>query len=215
MDRLHRSLQDRRWAHVSVAVLRILLGFALLPAGIKKLLGEPFTEASNVGTFHEFLHAFHATGAFYQFVGVVQILAACLLMTQRFATLGAAVAFPVLVAIFVFCWSTQVYFTAVVVTLMLGGMFGLIFWDWPRWRRLWRPEASLPAASPLIDTRLWGRCGIAIFVFYVSVVAISGGVYRPRGVEWDNPSFYVLPALTLFPLVTYLIERRARRVGRR
>src|SRR5689334_12862731 len=76
MDRIEAMvawLRQRRWAHLAVVNLRILIGFAFLPAGLKKILGEPFTDPGNRGPFHEFLHAFHATGHFYTFVGVVQL----------------------------------------------------------------------------------------------------------------------------------------------
>ena len=80
----------------------MLIGFAFIPAGLKKLLGQPFTDPTNTGVFHDFLHAFHSTGLFYQFVGALQLTAAVLLITQRHATLGAVLIAPILVAIFVF-----------------------------------------------------------------------------------------------------------------
>ena len=104
---LHR-LRRTRWATLCIVNLRILIGFAFLPAALKKILDQPFTDPANTGRFHDFLHAFHATGWFYTFVGVCQLVAAVLLCTQRFALLGAIVAFPVLTAITAFCWSTGV-----------------------------------------------------------------------------------------------------------
>ena len=90
---VHR-LRQKRWLHISVIVLRIVIGFAFLPAGLKKVLGEPFTDPTNTGPFHEFLHAFHGTGFFYSFVGAVQLLAAILMMTQRYATVFSQFARP-------------------------------------------------------------------------------------------------------------------------
>ena len=101
--------------------LRIVLGFAFLPAGLKKVLGQPFTDPDVVGVFHDYLRAFHATGGFYRFVGAVQIAVALLLMTQRFASLGALLALVVFTAIAALCWSTGAWFTAVMVTLMKAG----------------------------------------------------------------------------------------------
>src|SRR5512139_2368927 len=98
-------LRRKRWAHLVVVNLRILIGFAFLPAALKKILDQPFTDPANTGRFHDFLDAFHATGWFYQFVGVAQLCAAVLLCTQRFALAGAFVALPILTAITAFCWS--------------------------------------------------------------------------------------------------------------
>ncbi len=198
MDRIEAMVawfRQRRWAHLAVVNLRILIGFAFLPAGLKKILGEPFTDPGNRGPFHEFLHAFHATGHFYTFVGVVQLVAATLLMTQRFATAGAFMALPVTGAILAFCWSTAVVPTAMVVTLMFAGLVGLALWDVERWRGvLDAPDATPRAArasSPApIDLRLWSLCGAAILVAYLATCLLSGGIYRPRGPAFDEPGFY-------------------------
>jgi len=131
---LVHSARRKRWINVFIVNLRILIGFAFVPAGLKKVLAQPFTDPDNTGVFHEFLHAFYATGFFYQFVGVVQLTIAVLLMTQTFATLGALMAFPVIATITVFCWSTWVTPTATVATLMLLGTATLVLWDIDRWR---------------------------------------------------------------------------------
>ena len=88
------ELRPSRWAQLCVVNLRILIGFAVLPAGLKKLCGEPFTDPDKVGVFHEFLHAFYAAKPLYFLVGALQVTAAFLLMTQRFATLGALLPLP-------------------------------------------------------------------------------------------------------------------------
>jgi uncharacterized membrane protein YphA (DoxX/SURF4 family) len=206
------SISRTRAAHLAVANTRILLGFAFLPAGLKKLLNEPFTDPANTGAFHEFLHAFYATGWFYQFVGVVQLTAAAMLLTQRHAATGALIALPVLTAITALCWSTQVYPTAAVATLMLAANAALLAWDAPIGRRAdaGEVERSAPARAP-IDLSLWERCGGAIFVAYLAATAAAGEVYRPEGVELDAPAFYLLPALALFPVVTWLLDRRRHR----
>jgi uncharacterized membrane protein YphA (DoxX/SURF4 family) len=208
-----------RWVNVAVVNLRFLIAFAFVPAAMKKILGQPFTDPTNHGLFHDFLHAFRATGWFYPFVGVMQLVAAVLLFTQRFATLGAAIALPILSAITVFCWSTGVVPTAIVATLMWLGTVGLLVWDMERWRALFVPAERIaevrvaPPKAP-IDMRLWTRCGIAILVVYVGSAIAYGGVYRPRGMELDEPAFYVMPVILLLPVITFVIDRRrARRQG--
>ncbi len=227
VERIAGRLHRRRWATLGVIALRILIGFAFLPAGLKKLLGEPFTDPANHGRFHDFLHAFRDTGAFYQSVGALQLLAACLLMTQRFAALGAFVALPILTAIGAFCWSTAGIPTTTVVTLMWLGTVGLMIWDVERWRGLLRPSgaprrdatsvaamnremdvATPAAASAPVEWRLWERCGAAILAAYLGATALAGEIYRPRGLELSTPAFYLLVALPAFPLITYALERR-------
>ena len=216
------ALRHRRWANLCVVNLRILIGFAFLPAGLKKVLGQPFTDPNNAGAFHEFLDAFLATGFFYQFVGVVQLTIAVLLMTQSLATLGAMMAVPVTAAIAVFCWSTAGIPTSVVVTLMFLGAVGLCLWDYRKWLGVfaWEPAdtrqsnedriESDPAPLP-IEVPLWRAGGASILLVYLLLTALAGGVYRPKGIDLGNPAFYTLPVVALVPLVTWAIEVRRRK----
>ncbi|MEM8930917.1 MAG: DoxX family membrane protein [Acidobacteriota bacterium] len=216
MQSLVDRLRAQRWSRLGAANLRILLGFAFLPSGLKKVLGQPFTDPSNSGPFHDFLDAFHATGFFYPWVGSVQLLAAVLLMTQTHATLGAAIMLPVMTVITVFCWSTGVVPTAIVATLMLGGVVALIVWDLDRWMTIVRSDhvpSSVDSASTLIDRSLWRRCGTGILILYVTACVAYGGVYRPKGADFDHPAFYALIVIALFPVFTLIVETRRRRAG--
>ena len=207
---LQRARQLRS-LHLAVTFLRFLLGLAFLPASLKKLLNEPFTDPSNHGPFHDFLHAFHATGWFYQFVGALQLATSLLLFTQRFALAGALFALPILTVITAFCWSTQVIPTATVTTLMWLGTLGLLAWDFARWRSLFVDGAvfSEPEPPP-IDLTLWARCGTAMVTLYLLSALAHGGVYRPRGIELSEPSFYVMPVMLVLPMATLWLEHRRR-----
>ncbi|MDB4962113.1 MAG: hypothetical protein JWP01_2112 [Myxococcales bacterium] len=200
-------LRSKRWANLCVINLRFLIGFAFIPSALKKVLDQPFTDPTNSGPFHDFLHAFHATGWFYQFVGVMQLLVAVLLFSQRFATLGALLALPILTAITAFCWSTRVIPTATVATLMLLGTCALAIWDVHRWRAVLGAE---PPAAP-VELRLWQWCGAAIFVLYLGLCLVHGGVYRPRGMRAADPGLYVMVAIAVLPLITLWIDRARRR----
>lgn len=206
----------RRSLNLVVANLRILIGFGFMPAGLKKVLGERFTEAGNVGPFHEFLHAFWATGPLYRFVGIVQLTGALLLMTQRFAAVGAALLLPVLCVIAVFVWSTAGVPTIATVSLMLSGVASLLVWDLHKWRALFasdRQASGLPLApaGEVIDARLWQRAGLGVALLYIASCLLHGGVYRPRGPDWSEPAFYVLPAVALVPVAALLVDHMRRR----
>ncbi|MGE0549912.1 MAG: hypothetical protein AB7O24_01285 [Kofleriaceae bacterium] len=218
--RIVRRARQLRWLNVAVVNLRFLIGFAFVPAALKKVLDQPFTDPANRGRFHDFLHAFHATGWFYAFVGIMQLTAAILLCTQRFATLGAVIALPILTAITAFCWSTQVYPTASIATLMWLGTIGLLVWDLEKWRTVLarddrRSDVAITPIEAPIDLTLWARCGAAIIALYLGTALARGGVYRPRGIELGEPAFYVLPAVMMLPIITFVIDqRRARGVTR-
>ncbi|MBX3220880.1 MAG: hypothetical protein KF795_10195 [Labilithrix sp.] len=211
LDELVLAARKRRGLHRAIAMLRIFVGFAFVPSGLKKVLAQPFTDPHLHGPFHDFLHAFHATGAFYQFVGVVQLVTATLLVTQRLATAGALLALPIFSSIAVLCWSTKVYPTAAVVTLLWLSTLALLVWDWPTWRAVLGRNASHGARGALseapVDGRLWQRCGVAIMSLYLAVCAATGGVYRPRGAAWGTPAFYVFPLMLLVVIATFVVDR--------
>ena len=214
--RLVRRARGVRWINVAVVNLRFLIGFAFLPASLKKVLDQPFTDAANRGAFHDFLHAFHATGWFYSFVGIMQLTAAVLLFTQRFATVGALIALPIFTTITIFCWSTQVYPTATIATLLWLGTLGLLIWDLDKWRGILARDdraydLRIAPIEARIDLALWSRCGLVMLVIYFGSALVRGGVYRPRGMELDEPAFYVLPVTLLLPIVTFVIDQRRHR----
>lgn len=220
LDRLERwidRLRAARWANLAVANLRLAIGFAFVPAGMTKVIGRPFTDPANQGVFHDFLRAFLATGGFYRFVGAMQLVAALLLMTQRRATLGAALALPIAAAITAFCWSTTSAPTVIVTTLMTLGLVGLLVWDLRAWRGVIDDRASSPRPEvdrtirPPIDRRIWAWCGVAMIVSYVGLCVALGEVYRPRKPSPDSAALYVLPAIALMPIAAWAIERRRRR----
>ena len=212
MESLLLRARATRWIAVCVVNLRFLIGFAFVPSGLKKVLDQPFTDPQNTGRFHDFLDAFLATGWFYQFVGAMQLTAAVLLFTQRFATVGAMLALPILSAILAFCWSTQVYPTATVVTLMFLASLALVLWDYPKWKGVFGADDRdhlhrvTRIAAP-IDMQLWRRCGIAILGVYLGACLALGEVYRPKGVRPDEPAFYVFPAIVLLVIITFAIDQ--------
>jgi len=220
LDALERKIlawHERRTPWLAVVVARIFLAFAFVPAGLKKVLGQPFTDPSKTGAFHEFLHAFHATGGFYSFVGSVQLFAAALLLSQRFASVGAALFAPILSVILVFCWSTEVYPTATVVTLMWLTTLALLTWDVDRWRALLRApgaksEAREAKSLPL-SLGLWAGCGLTVTGLYLLVCAVTGEIYRPRGAEWSKPQFYVFPLMLALVVATWALDRARWRKG--
>lgn len=50
-----------RWTNVAVVNLRFLIGFAFVPAALKKVLDQPFTDPANRGRFHDSITASRST----------------------------------------------------------------------------------------------------------------------------------------------------------
>ena len=105
----------------------------------------------------------------------------------------------------------------------------VLVWDLDRWLVLLHPEKDTAeksatgsivgragvgpddsAATTPIDPSLWRVCGTGILAFYGLSCILYGGVYRPRGTDLENPAFYVLVMIALFPVLTLLVEQRRR-----
>jgi hypothetical protein len=96
---------------------------------------------------------------------------------------------------------------------MLLGTLGLVMWDFEKWRSLFArddrgAELAVQRITSRIDMTLWSWCGFLMLVIYFGSALARGGVYRPRGIELGEPAFYVMPAMLLLPIITYVIDRR-------
>ena len=143
----------------------------------------------------------------YRFVGMVQLIAAVLLITQRFAT-PESCSDP--------CFDSSIIFAGVLCDPhRVGG-------DTQAWGRFCsfgtstsvhvfrHGPAQLSGRSqvhPTMQMYLWNGCGIRIHkVLYVGN-AVTGEVYRPQGAEWEirllsscssSPSCHSSPINSMF-----------------
>ena len=87
------SVRQNRKLSTVVLLLRYLLGFAFIPSGMKKILGERFTSIGLNDPIGFFFEGLYRSGYYWNFLGWGQLLAAFLLMTQRFSTIGNLIFF--------------------------------------------------------------------------------------------------------------------------
>jgi hypothetical protein len=148
---------------------RYLIGGAFVFACIIKIKGKRFTTYSHedapIGSTMHFFEVLYQTGLYWQFIGWAQLLAGFLLMTQRFAKLGAAVNLPIILNVFVITISMEFGGTPVITGLMLAANLLLIWWHWGELRSL----VNLPyqPASPDLEENkpLWAITGLLLFGF--------------------------------------------------
>ncbi len=104
---------------------RYLIGGAFVFACMIKIKGKRFTtysqEDAPLGSTMHFFEVLYQTGLYWQFIGWAQLLAGFLLMTQRFAKLGAVVNLPIILNVFVITISMEFGGTPVITGLMLTG----------------------------------------------------------------------------------------------
>ena len=121
--------------------LRYLIGFAFVFASIVKIKGERFTTLPTDTPVGYFFEAMYQSGFYWQFLGWSQFIAGALLMTQRFATLGAMMFFPIILNVTLITHSVNFGTgTPTITTLMLLGITFLLVWDYRKWTILFLPD---------------------------------------------------------------------------
>lgn len=139
------SLRNNRFLHLLVVNLRYIIGLGFLPSGMVKILNQPFTRIENVGVFFDFLDALYTTGIYYNMIGLMQVIAGILLITQRYATIGAFLFLPIIFNITVLTFSTIGTLTPIVALLMLIGTMFFLLWDYYKWINIFSQDNLLKA----------------------------------------------------------------------
>ncbi|WP_420458972.1 DoxX family protein [Neolewinella sp.] len=137
LDRLHHQVRRNLWLRYFTYGVRVLLAVGFIPAGIVKLTGERF--ASGLSVVHpmgSYLVALQATGFYYTFIGVVQVLAGVLLLIPRTALLGAVLYFPIIFNICVLSLAVRFEGSLLTAPLMVLANVYLLCWHWDRIRFL-------------------------------------------------------------------------------
>lgn len=117
--------------------LRYLIGggFIVAAFGMGKFSGEQLdlsnTSASieTLEPLQQFFRVMSTSGLYWQFIGLTQVIGGGLLMTQRFAKLGAVIFFGLILNIFVITVSYSFKGTPIVTGLMLLATTYLLLWD--------------------------------------------------------------------------------------
>ena len=133
---LYLSVRRNEYLSFFVIWMRYLIGFAFVPSGLTKLMGNRFTTIPISNPIGFFFEAMFQTGIYWQFLGFTQILAALLLMTQRFASLGNLIFLGIITNIFLITFSMNFAGTVYITFLLLIASIGLLLWDFPKWKTL-------------------------------------------------------------------------------
>jgi hypothetical protein len=131
---LIEKLKGKWFFQLFTVFTRYLIGCAFIISafGMKKLTGSaPDTDVLNPPTHRIGLlfYTLSISGFYWKFIGFAQIVAGLLLITQRFARLGAVIFFPIILNIFIITVSYQFKGTPVITGLMLLATIYLLLWD--------------------------------------------------------------------------------------
>ena len=135
IDRLHAKARENKWLWLFSIFCRLALAAGFIPAGITKLIGERF--ASGLSVVHpmgHYLEALHTTGYYYTFIGVVQVLAALMLLIPRTVTFGAFLYFPIILNICILSFAVRFDGSLFTAPLMVLANLYVLAWNYEKWK---------------------------------------------------------------------------------
>ena len=161
--------RQQLWVQLVIIYTRYLLGGAFVFASVVKLKAQRFMMVPGAGSpFHSPQHLFetlYQSGLYWQFLGLAQLVAGLLLMTQRYALLGALLFLPIIANVCVITLSYDFGYTPLITSMMLLATLGLLVWDWPRVRVVFnRPALPMPPL-PLYERTWWQVVGAVLFLY--------------------------------------------------
>lgn len=174
LSKIHRWARSQAPLRRFTLANRLLLAMAFLPTGLVKATGQRFTLLGVDTPVGFFFEAMYRTGPYWVFIGLVQVVAALLLLVPRTALLGALTFLPVSASIFLITWGVGFGNTVWVTGLMTLSAIYLVCWDAQRvWdagaRILERDPDALPLLAGAGRGERWGWisggiCGLGLFL---------------------------------------------------
>lgn len=149
------------------------------------LISSPGVSIEKLDPIQQFFRVMATSGLYWKFIGWSQVIAGVLLMTQRFAKVGAALFFGMILNIFVITLSYGFRGTPLVTGLMLLAATYLIIWDFDSFQFMFRkPVASRIVTQPLqiADRTYWSIVGVLMFMLIILCVVLGySALYQLTG----------------------------------
>lgn len=162
-----------------VWLTRYLLAFAFIPSGMKKVLGQRFTSIGTDNPIGYFFEALFRSGMYWNFLGWGQLIAAILMMSQLFATLGNLIFFFIITNIFFITVSMHFAGTWLIALLMLFASTCLLLWDANRLQYIISKKGFLEISNEVNLTeasKIWQISGILLFLESGSYTLIDNAI---------------------------------------
>jgi len=167
-NQTYLRIRHNRTLNVLAMLTRYLIGFAFIPSGLTKLLGNRFTLLTIDDPIGFFFEGLYRTGMYWHFLGLVQVVAAFLLMSQRFATMGAVMFLGILSNVWLITLSMHFGGTWVITSLMMLANLWLIAWDMEKLLPLFLRDNTtyvIPNRNYPTYNRTWIITGYFLFVY--------------------------------------------------
>ncbi len=177
LDRWHQEHISNRWMYYFSIFVRIALAAGFLPSGYVKVAGERFTALANNHPMGAYLEALFHTGYYYTFIGVVQILAAILLLIPRTVTLGALLYLPIIVNICILSFSVRFDGSLFTAPLMVLATLFLLWWNYDKIKYVlpWSSKTT-HVTNAMPNKRTWKFPWKFVSAAFVMFIFVIGGV---------------------------------------
>lgn len=155
-----------------IIITRYLLGGAFVFASIIKIKGLRFTNIDGTNypinsPFHYF-ETVYQSGLYWKFLGLGQLIAGGLLLTQRYTKLGAIMYFPIIVNVYVITLSYSFSGTPYITGMMVLANMLLIIWEWDTLKVLINQQPKFLPNNRLENKSIWQVTGVLLFLFTVT-----------------------------------------------
>ncbi|UKJ09337.1 hypothetical protein [Solitalea lacus] len=173
MEQLVSHMRTKHWLNIFIIYSRYLIGGAFVFASFVKIKGERFYGSDGthnpVNSMPHFFETLYQSGIYWQFLGWSQLIAGMILMTQRFATLGALLFYPIILNIFLITISYNFKGTPFITCLMLLANTLLIIWDLHKFKPLLNNQNRVETFThPVEKNNIWMFLGIILFITTVA-----------------------------------------------
>ncbi|WP_244299740.1 hypothetical protein [Aquimarina algiphila] len=163
------DIKEKVWSQIFIIYTRLLIGGAFVFASIVKIKGNRFTaesgELNPINSAWHFFETMYQSGLYWKFIGIAQLIAGFLLMTQKYSKLGALFNLPIILNIFIITLSYYFAYTPVITGLMLLANLLLIIWEWDEIKILFNLTPTLDKRMRLEKDYIWQVIGLILFSF--------------------------------------------------
>ncbi|WP_271781855.1 hypothetical protein [Aquimarina algiphila] len=163
------DIKEKVWSQIFIIYTRLLIGGAFVFASIVKIKGNRFTaesgELNPINSAWHFFETMYQSGLYWKFIGIAQLIAGFLLMTQKYSKLGALFNLPIILNIFIITISYYFAYTPVITGLMLLANLLLIIWEWDEIKILFNLTPTLDKRMRLEKDYIWQVIGLILFSF--------------------------------------------------
>ncbi len=163
------KLKQRILPQLLIIYTRYLIGGAFVFASLIKLKGNRFTTMSGenepINSAWHMFETLYQSGLYWKFIGLGQLIAGLLLMTQRYSKLGALMFLPIVSSVFVITISYDFRGTPFITGLMLLANIMLVVWDWDELKILLNRTPVIQTQKRMENGSVWEVTGLALFLF--------------------------------------------------